>query len=338
MIRKTLLHDGKEGGDERLMQLFWNRAELKKEFSRLREQRYRLEEMLKQQQAAAQSSEARMLALEKLFANPEAGFNAIVYFQLRNLWHSNAAELKRFASELYKQREGKERQHDLMLFNRDRNSRLSSVAEQMQELDKQIVELRRSLKVLHGKMESNRGILGYFKRRPLKEQIDSARQTLSPLKAKYDELGSLQSDIAAQRPPEFLGMSTQGKRIVNLGIISLAQCMHRYFTRKGYADLARDATILPIEEVRYGTGDQCRRLMEDIPKAIAGMKSDPEFSESLRSEAQGLHGAAKYLSDEDTIPRAESLDEAARKARPGEGNSCNILAQDFWDVYSALIR
>jgi hypothetical protein len=336
-IKKRLL-EGKDEGDERLLQLFWKRAELKKEFSRLREQRYRLEEMLKQQQAATLSSENRMLALEKLFANPEAGLNAIVYFQLRNLWHSNASELKRFSSELYKQREQRERQSLLMSFNRERNSRLAELAGQMEAVDAEINGLKKSLKSLHGELAAAAGIFGFFKRRPLRARIEEVRTALMPLTAKYEELNSLQSAVASQRPTEFEGLSIQGKRIANLGVISLAQCMHRYFERKGYAEKARDATIQPIEEIRYGTGEQCRRLMEDIPKAIAGMKSDPEFSDSLRSGAKALHSVASYLAEEDTIPRAESLDEASRNAKPGEGASCNVLVQNFWDIHSALIR
>ena len=56
MTKKHHGRVGKGEGEDRLMQLFWNRAALKKEFQRLREQRYRLEETLKQQQAATLSA------------------------------------------------------------------------------------------------------------------------------------------------------------------------------------------------------------------------------------------------------------------------------------------
>ncbi|MCJ7555445.1 MAG: hypothetical protein MUP90_00840 [Gammaproteobacteria bacterium] len=338
MTKKHTWLDSKGEGDERLLQLFWNRAALKKEFRRLREQRYRLEETLKRQQEATQSVEMRMQALEKLFANPEAGFNAIVYYQLRNLWNTCAADLKKFASDLYKQREEKERRLEVMVFNRERNQRLSSLAEEMQALTAETSRLRGLLKQLHAKMESMRGIFGYFKRRPLQAELETARMAITPLQLKYDQLNDLQSSIAAQHPPEFQGLGIQGKRIANLGVIALAQYMHQYYSEKGFAVKARDAAIMPIEEVRYGTREQCIRLMEEVSRAVAGMKSDPGFSTAVKRGAQDLHAVAQYLTDEDTIPRAETLDEVTAKAPRGEGTTTNILAQDFWEVYSALIR
>lgn len=57
----------------------------------------------------------------------------------------------------------------------------------------------------------------------------------------------------------------------------------------------------------------------------------------MKRGAQDLHAVASYLTDEDTIPRAETLDELAKKA-PRVEVATNVLAQDFWEVYSALIR
>jgi len=338
MTKKHSGSDGKGEGEDRLMQLFWNRAALKKEFQRLREQRYRLEETLKQQQAATLSAEARMESLAKLFANPEAGFNAIVYYQFRNLWNTSAAELKKFAAELHRKREEKERQREVMIFNRDRNQRLAKLAEAMQEMITEIARLQGEIKRQHARMESMRGILGFFKRRPLQAEIVAANARLEPLTTKYDELNSEQSLIAGERPPEFQGVGIVGKRMTNLAVIALAQHMHSYYSEKGLASKARDAVIMPIEEIRYGTRDQCTKLMELIPIVMAGLKSDPTFSSRLKQGAESLIAAAKFLTEEDTIPRADSLDQVARNASVGSSDSCNVLAQDFWDVYSTLIR
>lgn len=338
MTKKHPGHDRAGEGDDRLMQLFWNRAALKKEFQRLREQRYRLEETLKQQQAATLSAETRIESLAKLFAHPEAGFNAIVYYQFRNLWNTSAAELKKFATELYRKREDKERQREVMAFNRDRSQRLSALADSMQQVTTEISRLQGEIKRQHAKMESMRGILGFFKRRPLQVEIVAAKARLEPLTSKYDELNAKQSRIAAETPPEFQGVGIVGKRMTNLAVIALAQHMHSYYSEKGLASKARDAVVMPIEEIRYGTRDQCTKLMELIPIVMAGLKSDPTFSSRLKQGAESLIAAAQFLTEEDTIPRADSLDQVARNAAAGSSDSCNVLAQDFWDVYSALIR
>lgn len=332
MTKKHHGRVGKGEGEDRLMQLFWNRAALKKEFQRLREQRYRLEETLKQQQAATLSAEARIESLAKLFANPEAGFNAIVYYQFRSLWNTSSAELKKFATEMHRKREEKERQRQVMAFNRERSQRLAKLAETMQTAITEISRLQGEIKRMHAKMESMRGLLGFFKRRPLKAQIQAATSTLTPLTAKYEELNSKQSKIAAETAPEFQGVGTVGKRMTNLAVIALAQHMYNYYSGLGLAGLARDAVIMPIEEIRYGTRDQCSKLMETIPAAIAGLKSDPAFTSKLKQGAETLIASAQFLTEEDTIPRAESLDQA------GASGAGNVLSHDFWDVYSALIR
>lgn len=338
MTKKHSGHDGKGEGDDRLMQLFWNRAALKKEFQRLREQRYRLEETLKQQQAATLSAEARIESLAKLFANPEAGFNAIVYYQFRSLWNTNAAELKKFAKELHRKREEKERQREVMAFNRERSQRLTELAETMQGMISEISRLKGEIKRMHARMESMHGILGFFKRRPLRAEIVAASARLEPLAVDYDGLNSKQSMIAAESAPEFQGVGIIGKRMTNLAVIALAQHMYNYYSGLGLAGPARDAVIMPIEELRYGSKDQCIRLMESIPAAMTGLKSDPAFASKLKQGAEGLIASAQFLTEEDTIPRAESLDHGAQYASGGGSGSGNVLAQDYWDVYSALLR
>mgnify|MGYP000927178594 CR=1 FL=1 len=338
MTKKHSGQDGKGESDDRLMQLFWNRAALKKEFQRLREQRYRLEETLKQQQAATLSAESRIDSLAKLFANPDAGFNAIVYYQFRNLWNTSSAELMKFAAELHRKREDKERQREVMAFNRNRSQRLAKLAETMQGMITEISRLQAQIKELHAKMESMHGILGFFKRRPLQAQIMAANAKLEPVSSQYDELNSKQSRIAAETPPEFQGVGIAGKRLTNLAVIALAQHMHDYYSKSGLASQARDAVIMPIEETRYGTKGQCTKLMELIPSTMAGLKSDPVFSSRLKQSAESLIAAAEFLTEEDTIPRADSLDKVVLNPSGGRSASCNVLAQDFWDVYSALIR
>src|SRR5688500_18249582 len=72
--------------DERLLQLYWNRAELKKELSRLQDERHKLLEQLKNHEATFVRHSEQLLHLEEFLGNPETGAHALVYFQLRSLW------------------------------------------------------------------------------------------------------------------------------------------------------------------------------------------------------------------------------------------------------------
>ena len=89
-----------EDEQDRLLLLFANRANLKKEFAGLREERYHLLDKLKQQEGATQRAKDQMTELEALLADPIAGFNAVVFYQLRNIWMTCHDEMELFAAEL----------------------------------------------------------------------------------------------------------------------------------------------------------------------------------------------------------------------------------------------
>lgn len=338
MTKRVLGMDRKKQDDERLLQLFWNRAALKGEFRRLREQRYRLEESLKQQQQATLAAESRLEALEKLFASPGVGFNAIVYYQLRNLWNKCAAQLRKFASDLLSQREEVERRNLVARFNKDRMARMSELAQEMDALAASVSRLKKQMKSQHAALESQRGLLAYFKRRTTRAELARLGQELEPLKGQYDQLGKQQALVAATQPPDYSGVSIKGKRMVNLAVIAMAQQFHRHYSAQGYADLARDSIIIPLEETRYGTREQCIHLMDEIQAAVERWTADKSMPSTVKRIAEGLMPQAVYLTDEDTIPRAESMDQAAREAAVDHNRTCNVLAQDFWDLYSALVR
>ena len=77
-----------EVDDDRLLNLFRNRAELKKAFAELQKALRLAEERLASQEAATRRAEERFQAIEQLLARPDTGYTALVYFQLRALWHA----------------------------------------------------------------------------------------------------------------------------------------------------------------------------------------------------------------------------------------------------------
>ena len=85
---------------ERLLKLYWNRAELKKELAGLDDQLYQLRDRLKQQEATTERVLGEKEALEILLGNPDLGFGALVHFQLRALWKACNAQLEQFAKEV----------------------------------------------------------------------------------------------------------------------------------------------------------------------------------------------------------------------------------------------
>src|SRR5262245_11576266 len=91
--------------DERLLQLYWNRAELKKELSRLQGELHRLVDQMNDREAALVRAREQLEQLENHLGNPDVAMHALVYFQLRALWRTAAAKVARFAAQLRRQQE-----------------------------------------------------------------------------------------------------------------------------------------------------------------------------------------------------------------------------------------
>ena len=90
---------------DKLVDLFRNRAELKKEFASLRDEKYRLQDRLKEHRASIERVEQKLNHLESLLLDPEWVHNVVTFYQLRRLSTHCASRLARFAEQLKQQRE-----------------------------------------------------------------------------------------------------------------------------------------------------------------------------------------------------------------------------------------
>src|SRR5579863_1348236 len=111
--RLSFLKGGADGGavspdEERLMQLFQNRAGLKKAYADLKDEFHLLRDRLKQQEGATIRVQEQLDALGDLLGDPKTGFGALVFFQLRALWKTCHQQLSNFATELTRQQEARE--------------------------------------------------------------------------------------------------------------------------------------------------------------------------------------------------------------------------------------
>ena len=98
----------KSPDDDKLMDLYWNRNELKKEFAGMRIEKYRLQDRIKQQDGAVARLQQKLDHVEDLLIDPEWGRNALVFYQLRGVSLRCQRKLARFAEQLKQQRENKQ--------------------------------------------------------------------------------------------------------------------------------------------------------------------------------------------------------------------------------------
>ena len=89
--------------DHRVLELFRNRAELKKAYGGLQEETFRLKDLIKQQEGATQRVQEMLNTLEGRLGTAETAYGALVFYQLRRLWQSGRELITQFAGDLARQ-------------------------------------------------------------------------------------------------------------------------------------------------------------------------------------------------------------------------------------------
>lgn len=344
MIRQRLSGAPRQEEDERLMQLYWNRAELKKEFLRLQESNYGLQEKLRKQESAEQRFKDQQEQLEVHLGNPEAGPPTLVYYQLRALWKLGGKRVLRFAEQLRRQQEERERHQQLIEFDRERRRKLTDVERRLLDAQSYADSLEARVHMMQKKHDELRGFWNYFRRRKLAADI-------APVRAQWDESVTQVVDISDEQAavegmpnPEFPGLSLEGKRLVNTATIAYAQQLVNILTTGGLAFLGKEAMLKRVTDVNYGAREDCVRLMVQLKTALTFMAGEEWDVQALKIATDQLRLRAQYRSDGDTVPLTDSLETlpiptamSARMESMGR-DGVNVLLDDYWDVYKALIH
>jgi len=126
-LASPLRSNNSEPEEERLLKLFWNRAELKKELASLRAEGDRLKDRLQQQEGTILRSKQRLEQLEGILADPLQAANAAVFYQLRGVWHSCRKKMVRMANDLLEHQQSRENQRTVDLFDAKHRAALDVV-------------------------------------------------------------------------------------------------------------------------------------------------------------------------------------------------------------------
>lgn len=337
-LKRPLLGSRRDPVDEeRLLKLYWNRAELKRELARLDEQLYQLRERLKQQEGATARVEERLESLGALLGNPELGFGALVHYQLRALWRTCQLQLDQFGTELKRQQEDRERKRQLVEFHQDRQLRLKQVDERLQNADADVAEKSLARAELERQLGAKRQFWHYFKRRELNASLLRARSAQAEAEQVLEDMRESRRTIEKEPWPEFPGMALDGRRTINLAIIAYAQLLVARLADAGLAAPAKSARQKSEQETRYGTREECLAQMADIGEALKAVREAQDLAVELKSRTELLRNRVQYAHDEDTVPDPSSLP-ANTPGRAVAIREPNVLLEDYWDVYTVLLR
>jgi hypothetical protein len=332
--------DKSEEESEKLLNLYWNRAELKKEFARLRNEQYRLQERVNEHEGAAARVQQKLDHLESLLLDPEWIYNVVVYYRFRALNRRCRSKLEKFAEHLKQQRE--ERIH-----SREVERWEAARAEEATALERSIGEQRLEVQLLEDRLQHDRhrlasmgGLMKLLRGRKLMSALDDIATSIEAAQqreaALLDELETLQQ----QEPPDTRGLDVATKRQINFMILSFAQHLYQHFHDDGLVDLAKEAADRSVGAVNYGNKQDCDRLVARIQSRLDDFEGLADLADSLKQRARHIAEQARFSREADAVPAADSVS-GVYTIGPGGASrkyETNLLGEDYWGLSEIISR
>jgi hypothetical protein len=336
--------EGKSPEEERLMQLFQNRAGLKKAYADLKDEVHLLHDRLKQQEGATIRVQEQLDALGELLGDPQTGLGALVFYQLRALWKSCHQQLAAFAAELTRQQEAREVEKHKTDMLAIQGNRLAEVEDRLRSAAAHADEQRSLLTDAQAELTRLTAFWHYFKRRGLQKQLETLRNQVLVADAAVGDLHAERSAIENEPLAEFPGISLSARRNINLAVIGYAELLCEQVDEFALTARAKEAVARRVHEMNFGSREDCDSYMQRVQKALTAIGNHKQVTGAVKVKLDRLRSTSQYRNSADTVPSAESLMAVPPPGDSGNGSqpipaaAWNVLAEDYWDVYTLLLR
>jgi len=334
---------GVSAEEERLMQLFQNRAGLKKAYADLKDEFHLLRDRLKQQEGATIRVQEQLDGLGDLLADPNTGFSALVFYQLRGLWKVCHQNLSGFAADLTRTQEARESARYHAERDASRQARLADVDSRLQVAAERADLQRQHLANAQSELNQLTAFWHYFERRRRNKSMEALRLAVVQADAMVGDLHAERSAIAQEGNGDFPGISLSARRNINLAIIGYAELLCEAVEAYGLAVRAKEAVTRRVHEMTFGTRAECEDYMQRVQKALAAVANQKSITAPVRVKMERLRASCVYRNSADTVPTADSLASApvsdpSSAERHNAAPVWNVLAEDYWDLYTLLMR
>ncbi|MEY2919824.1 MAG: hypothetical protein RL261_1129, partial [Pseudomonadota bacterium] len=249
----------------------------------------------------------------------------------------SSKRLEQFGAELARQQKDRERKAQLADFDRARRERVARVDRELIEARVLGEQLQAEQKLARQRLASLKGFWNYFRRRALLDAIQTRELRIVAATDQIESLTSQVHSIESEPPPLFEGLSVDGRRAVNIAVIGYAELLYDRLAPGGLAELARQSTLKRVFDANYGTPQECQGLMHKASQAVADIERMSDDLAEIKTRADRLRRSAVYRNPDETVPSSDSITarnghEDARRMVP------NVLLDEYWEIYRALVR
>lgn len=342
---RVVLAPPEEPEDGRVLQLFRNRAELKKAYGNAQDEIHRLRDRIKLQEGATVRVREMLEALENRLAQPSLGLQALIHYQLRALWGAAQERISILVRELSAQREDFERRQFAATQNRRGFDAQQAAQRQLADAERNSADVRAKLALLQQQLQANQAWWKLLSRRRLERRrpVLLAEQRLADvdLEAAREGAAALERGGA----PEFPGLSLESRRAINLAAIAFATLIHSRLATGGLVDRAADAVSRgEPRDLGNANGAAMLGMMGEIVRGRQMVQTSAAAIAEVKAITDQLRAVAKYRAPQDTVPVVESLDMArvaAVQAGAGAGAAAaahvNVLRGDLFGISGLML-
>ena len=325
---------------DKLVDLFRNRAELKKEFAALRNEKYQLQDRVKEHRGAIERVEQKLNHLENLLLDPDWVHNVVVFYQLRRLAAHCDAKVARFAEELKQQRE--QRQHAKLLGKWKKRRQLET-----DEVEARIGKHRLRLQLLEDQLQAERhklasmgGISKMLHGRSQADSVEEIEASITQAQAKEQELLLELERIEELEPPPHQGLDIAAKRSINLMILSFAQQLYIQYAEDNLVALSKEAREKSVGAVNYGSKADCDALLELLYTRRETAEQAGDSAEILKKRAKLIAKNAVFRHSDDGVPAPGTVAtlfdiDANGVVRQADAN---LLGENYFGIAKVLSR
>jgi hypothetical protein len=329
-----------EQDTDKLVDLFRNRAELKKEFAALRDEKYKLQDRVKEHRGAIERVQQKLNHLEALLLDPEWVHNVVVFYQLRRLAAHCEARVARFAEGLKQRREQRIENRVMAAWNEEIGKQSAAVEAkigeqrmQLQLLEDRLTTERHKLAMMGGISKMLRGKDAESAVADFEAEVAAAHERESELLGELDRIEKLE-------PPPHEGLDVAAKRSINFMILSYVQQLYLLYEEDDLASLAKEASDKSVGAVNYGSKLDCDEILERLAERRAAVEQSEDRADTLKHRAKLIAERATFRRDDETVPASSSVETLFEISPNGKVShrDKNLLGENFFGVVKALSR
>lgn len=319
--------------DARLIQLFRNRAELKKTLADAQDEVHRMKDRVKLQEAATLRVREQLHRLEAFLGQPVSGLHCLVHYQLRELWDTGNKQIAALVQDLAKAREERERKQFLADLNRRLFERQQGARAAAARAENAAADARMRLASVQTALAASQRWWQYFRRRELLRRRMALETETAATELELQEARAELVKIEEEGGARYPGLSLDARRMLNLTILAAAQTLALRVVP--HTLVARMVGAMSRSEPQMEGGPEAAMSgMQEIARARAALMQNPQgLAVDARRLADHLAANVQYRLPGETQPTDESLHMALRSSLGrSQQTHWDLAGQDLWGL------